>query len=495
MRLSLILPALLLLLSACGDGNNIHRALKLDGETCLEDSECANARCLDGICRARCETDADCRNESLVCSRGGCLPRPASTCGNNVQEEGEACDDGNRKDDDGCSADCQLDPPECGNGVIESGEECDDHNKAPDDGCSPSCEIESPPPPQWVTGDWSACSATCGSGTRTRSVQCRSGADVVADYQCTESKPVTLESCSDNSGCTCSASTEILTAAASQAVTVPAGCPQLTIEAWGGGGAGGNQKGATGGGGGYATALFTVTPGETLEVQVGEGGQNPGDGGGASSVRRNSIILLIAGAGGGGASDGCSGCTSGGAGGAGGGVQGQTGLPHTYTSSLPQCVSATPGLGGADTQGGQGGSSNGYATSPNCSGADGSADAGGASNGGYTAGTCNNGGSGATAWQSGGGEGNGHGGAGGAGWYGGGGGGFIHTYCGGGGGGGSSYAHESATQVQLESGNYQQAAHPSGSSGAGTGGNVDTDWHTTDDNAGANGRVVLRWGG
>jgi hypothetical protein len=259
------------------------------------------------------------------------------------------------------------------------------------------------------------------------------------------------------------------------------------IEAWGGGGSGGVQINATGGGGGYVSAQIPVTGGETLTLEVGEGGQNPGDGGGASSLRRGTTVLAIAGAGGGGGNDGCSGCSSGGAGGAGGGDMGQAGLPFDFNASLNYyCSSATPGLGGTATQGGQGGTSGGNASAKKCPGGNGSLDTGGASNDGTDGNPCNDR-PGASGWQAGGSEGNGHGGAGGAGWYGGGGGGFIWTYCGGGGGGGSSHADVTATNVQLEAGARRDQAHPVGADNAGLGGDVNK--------PGANGRVILHWGG
>jgi cysteine-rich repeat protein len=57
-------------------------------------------------------------------------------CGNGVKDvvAGEECDDGNRWDGDGCSANCKLETP-CGNGVLDPGEECDDGNFAQYDGC------------------------------------------------------------------------------------------------------------------------------------------------------------------------------------------------------------------------------------------------------------------------------------------------------------------------------------------------------------------------
>jgi cysteine-rich repeat protein len=56
---------------------------------------------------------------------------------------GEACDDGNNLDGDGCSANCLSDET-CGNGVVDlvRGEECDDGNAENGDGCSDACSVE-----------------------------------------------------------------------------------------------------------------------------------------------------------------------------------------------------------------------------------------------------------------------------------------------------------------------------------------------------------------
>jgi cysteine-rich repeat protein len=124
--------------------------------------------------------------------------KPSKGCGNGVREHGEACDDGNTLDDDGCSSRCSvLDicnlPPnpgsspckrgrrkyyvydrtdntckqftysgcggnenrflnqnqcertcltKCGNGIVERGEQCDDGNEGSGDGCSAECAKE-----------------------------------------------------------------------------------------------------------------------------------------------------------------------------------------------------------------------------------------------------------------------------------------------------------------------------------------------------------------
>ena len=47
---------------------------------------------------------------------------PSGKCGDNTQDEKEACDDGNTLDADGCEADCSL--PACNNGIKDPGELC-----------------------------------------------------------------------------------------------------------------------------------------------------------------------------------------------------------------------------------------------------------------------------------------------------------------------------------------------------------------------------------
>jgi cysteine-rich repeat protein len=65
-----------------------------------------------------------------------------TACGNGGVEcePGEECDDGNQRDGDGCSAQCQLEI--CGNGVLDLGEQCDDGNQIDGDGCSAACRLE-----------------------------------------------------------------------------------------------------------------------------------------------------------------------------------------------------------------------------------------------------------------------------------------------------------------------------------------------------------------
>lgn len=65
----------------------------------------------------------------------------ASYCGDGVLDLGEACDDGNNIDGDGCSALCTVESY-CGDGFLDPGEQCDDGNLLNGDGCSAMCTFE-----------------------------------------------------------------------------------------------------------------------------------------------------------------------------------------------------------------------------------------------------------------------------------------------------------------------------------------------------------------
>ncbi len=62
-------------------------------------------------------------------------------CGDNIVNLGEACDDGNLVDGDGCDSNCEL-TPVCGNNLVNYTEECDDGNLVNGDGCDSSCLLE-----------------------------------------------------------------------------------------------------------------------------------------------------------------------------------------------------------------------------------------------------------------------------------------------------------------------------------------------------------------
>ena len=279
-----------------------------------------------------------------------------------------------------------------------------------------------------------------------------------------------------------------------QTFVVPMGVTEILVRAWGGGGQGGNQNGATGGGAGFVTARVVVTPGETLDIAVAEGGGfNPsaqlGDGGGASYVSRGATDLVIAAGGGGGGSDGNSGNSmSGGRGGAGGGLRGEDGQNGIGTIA-PYCLAVTGGNGGDQTIGGAGGTSNGTGQY-RCTGVAGVRDIGGRASGTMMCDVS----PGASRWRSGGGQANGGGGGGGAGYFGGGGSGFIWTYCAGGGGGGSSFADMALTAVTHEAGIGPVAGLEAASMGAGKGGDrCQGPRNMCQGNSGGNGRVEISY--
>lgn len=104
------------------------------------------SKCGNGVLEGREECD-----DGNTLSGDGCSPdcdvEPPPHCGDCIVDyhEREQCDDCGTVDGDGCSSTCQLEePPSCGDGVLDihEGEECDDGNNLAGDGCSPTCQIE-----------------------------------------------------------------------------------------------------------------------------------------------------------------------------------------------------------------------------------------------------------------------------------------------------------------------------------------------------------------
>lgn len=231
---------------------------------------------------------------------------------------------------------------------------------------------------------------------------------------------------------------------ATQYYTVPANAQYVVVKAWGASGGGG--FGPPSGGGGFVSARYSVSPGQTITVNVGGpgnyasgtwpnpsgGGWNGGGlatdvaaGGGGASVVVTPNGSVYAGGGGG------SGWSNAGAGGAGGGLDGQNGAPGGSTAT------STGGGGGTLSGGGAGGSGQFGENGTNGSfgqGGNGGTD-GGPSSWYVDMAAC--------------------GGGGGGGYYGGGGGGTgdrSYTGGGGGGGGGSSCATGAASEVAYSGG-------------------------------------------
>ena len=179
-----------------------------------------------------------------------------------------------------------------------------------------------------------------------------------------------------------------------QEFVVPDGVTEITIEAWGAQG-NSNAGGISGGEGGYSTGTLAVTPGETIYVYVGGGGQIStsggfngggnagtvgcpqafgGGGGGASDIRQGGTALanrvIIAGGGGGAGGQRVQGCGRGTGGGGGAGYYGGGG-----GAAWPFASTTLP-TGGTQASGGIGGTST-YTGAPNNNGTAGSLGTGG----------------------------------------------------------------------------------------------------------------------
>jgi cysteine-rich repeat protein len=72
-----------------------------------------------------------------TCSNACTLNTPL--CGDGFVQQGEACDDGDFDNADGCTEKCKL--PACGDGWVQAGEDCDDKNTVQSDGCNNDCRF------------------------------------------------------------------------------------------------------------------------------------------------------------------------------------------------------------------------------------------------------------------------------------------------------------------------------------------------------------------
>ncbi len=112
-----------------------------------------------------------------------------------LQGDGEACDDGNQSEGDGCTASCTLEPgwrwgddravPICGDKLIVGAEKCDDGNSVGGDGCSADCQVEK---------GWSCsrtlCRTRCGDGIT-------AGSEVCDGPYCSQGRNTVLGRCGD----------------------------------------------------------------------------------------------------------------------------------------------------------------------------------------------------------------------------------------------------------------------------------------------------------
>lgn len=185
---------------ATGDGCNAACLLEV-GETCSLDADCASNRC------------------NMLAAPPVCAP--PFGCGNGDLEAGEACDDGNNSNGDGCTASCTIEDGNpcnadaecasgicdltearplcepagsCGNGVNEVFEACDDGNEMGGDGCSRVCLLETGEP---CTNDADCDTEVCDgmeSNTCEPANTCGNGA-LEGDELCDDGNVVTGDGC------------------------------------------------------------------------------------------------------------------------------------------------------------------------------------------------------------------------------------------------------------------------------------------------------------
>ncbi|MBL9107437.1 MAG: DUF4215 domain-containing protein [Myxococcales bacterium] len=125
---------------ACGNGVVEPGEDCDDGDVDVSDEclpGCVAASCGDGFVHVGVETcDAGAQNSPTGACRADCTPR---VCGDGNIGPGEACDDGNNNNADGCSNACAM--PGCGDMMVVEPEQCDDANAINTDACLSSCVL------------------------------------------------------------------------------------------------------------------------------------------------------------------------------------------------------------------------------------------------------------------------------------------------------------------------------------------------------------------
>jgi cysteine-rich repeat protein len=122
----------------CGDDSKIELPVEDDSSPVIGDDADASSRVAscDGAPKG---TPCGAANRHEHCIFDACVE---NACGDGVPAYGEACDDGDELDGDGCSSRCKLEvAPGCGNGVLEPGEQCDDGNTTGGDDCERDCKL------------------------------------------------------------------------------------------------------------------------------------------------------------------------------------------------------------------------------------------------------------------------------------------------------------------------------------------------------------------
>ncbi len=135
-------------------------------QNCMDDCV-APPTCGDGVKDGAPE---ECDQGAANSDKGACTTQcKQAFCGDGFVQTGvEACDDGNKVDDDACSNACAL--KDCGDGMIQPGEQCDDGNAIETDACTSLCLL-----------------ARCGDGHTQPDAaeECDLGLDNADDQACT----------------------------------------------------------------------------------------------------------------------------------------------------------------------------------------------------------------------------------------------------------------------------------------------------------------------
>ncbi len=171
--------------SRCGDGYLATDA----GEAC-DDGNAINGDGCDDDCTLTCEVDADCDN--------GDPCNGAETCDMNVCAVGVLPADGTVDcDAGGMTGSCYsglCSPPNCGNSMVDTGEDCDDgRNGIQTDGCRDDCAYTCSDDSECDDGDACNGTETCDDTAHTCTEP--------ADLDCDDTDDCTLDSCDVASGC------------------------------------------------------------------------------------------------------------------------------------------------------------------------------------------------------------------------------------------------------------------------------------------------------
>jgi cysteine-rich repeat protein len=205
--------------AVCGDGLTWNGTEDCDdgsanGDAAACTSLCVASRCGDGLVHVgveQCDVghlNADQTACTTACTTARCGDGHLRTDVAPDALDGEACDDGNGVDGDGCGRLCGIEPgfrctggpgdasacaPVCGDALLVTGEQCDDGDTEPEDGCDAECMVED----GYVCAGIGpgSCDAVCGDGQRLGSEACDDGNE--------DNRDGCSESCLIETGFTC----------------------------------------------------------------------------------------------------------------------------------------------------------------------------------------------------------------------------------------------------------------------------------------------------